>query len=102
MDGERHGGIFKKNLKRIVKVHKVIGRKGMKMAASVSVECKNLITRKGGIATCQWVLGKFPRGGGHLLEDEEWGQLGVVQGMMDSTTDLPLQSVQAGKQEAVC
>ena len=35
--GERHGGIFKDHLKHIVKVHRVIGKKGMKMDASVAI-----------------------------------------------------------------
>ena len=48
--------------------------------------------RKGGVAPRQWVLGKFPRGAGHLLEEEEWGQLGVVQGTMDSTREFGLLS----------
>ena len=39
--GERHCGIFKDHLKHIVKVHRVIGKKGMKMAASVAIECNN-------------------------------------------------------------
>ena len=50
----------------------------MKMAASIAIEVNNQMMRKGGIAPAQWVLGKFPRGVGHLLEEEEWGQLGIV------------------------
>ena len=90
--GECHCGIFKDHLKHVVKVHKVIGNKGMKMAAFVAIECKNQMMRNGGLVPCQWVLGKFPRGTGHLLVEEEWGQLGVVQGMMDSTTEFGLRS----------
>ena len=60
---------IKENLKHIVKVHKVIGKRGMKMAASVAIECKNEMVRKGGIAPGQWILGKFPRGVGRLLEE---------------------------------
>ena len=37
--GERHGGIFKENLKLIVKAHKVIVKKGMKMLGSVRMIC---------------------------------------------------------------
>ena len=87
---ERHRGIFKDHLKQIGKVHKIIGKKAMKMAVSVSIECKNEMMRKGGIVPCQWVLAIIPRGAGHLLEEEQWGQLGVMQGMMDSTTEFGL------------
>ena len=65
--GERHGGIFEDHLKSIVKAHKAIGKKGMQMAASVVIECKNEMMQKGGTASCQWVLGKFPKGVGYLL-----------------------------------
>ena len=71
--GERHGGIYKNHLKHMVKVHRVIGKKGMKMAASAAIERKNRMMRNGGIAPCQWVLGKCSRGVGHLLEEEVWG-----------------------------
>ena len=62
------------------------------MAASVAIECKIEMMRKGGIAPCQWDLGAFPRGVGHLLEEEGWGQVGVVQGMLESTTEFGLRS----------
>ena len=71
--GERHGGIFKESLEHIVKVHKAIGKKGMKMDASVFIERKHQMMRKGRIAPCQWVLGKYLIGVGHLFEEEEWG-----------------------------
>ena len=45
--GERHGGIRRENLKHIVKVHKVIAKKGTKMAASVATECENEMMKKG-------------------------------------------------------
>ena len=90
--GERHAGIFKDKVKHVVKAHRVIGEKVMKMAVSFAIEYKNLMMRKGGIAPCQWVLGKFPRGAGQLLEEEEWGQLGTVQGLMGSTTEFGLRS----------
>ena len=73
--GERHGGIFKENLKHIVKVHKVIGNKGMKMATSVAIEYKNEMISKGDIASCQWVRGRFPRCVGHLLVETSGGNL---------------------------
>ena len=68
---ERHGGILKENFKHFVKVHKIIGKKGMKMASSTAIESKNEMMREGGIAPCQCVIGTFPRGVGHLLEEEE-------------------------------
>ena len=58
----------------------------MKMAAATCVSAKNELVRQGGIAPSQWVLGKFPRGVGHMLEEEELGQLGVLEHQTDSAT----------------
>ena len=56
---ERDGGIFEENLKHIVKVHNVICKKGMEMAASVATKCKNEMIRKGGIAPTNGFLDGF-------------------------------------------
>ena len=34
----------------------------------------------------QWVLGRLPRGVGHVLDEEELGQLGVLAGMQDPSS----------------
>ena len=33
-----------------------------------------------------WVLGRLPRGAGHILDEEELGQLGVLSGLQDAST----------------
>ena len=48
--------------------------------------------RQGGIAPSQWVLGKFPRGVGHMLEEEELGQLGVLEHQTDSATEFGMRA----------
>ena len=40
----------------------------------------------------QWVLGKFPRGVGHMLEEEELGQLGVLEHQADSPREFGLKA----------
>ena len=47
---------------------------------------KNEFMRVGGISPAQWVLGRLPRGVGHVLDEEELGQLGVLSGRLDATT----------------
>ena len=37
-------------------------------------------------------LGKFPRGVGHMLEEEELGQLGVLEHQTDSATEFGLRA----------
>ena len=46
----------------------------------------NEFLRVGGFAPVQWVLGRLPRGVGHVLDEEELGQLGVLAGMQDPSS----------------
>ena len=64
----------------------------MQMAAAVCVSAKNEMCRKGGKSLVQWVLGKYPRGVARLLEDEELGQLGALEGHVDSATEWGLRA----------
>ena len=66
----------------------------MKSVMSVTVETKNGSMRKGGIAPSQWVIGKFPRRPGELCEEEEWGQLGVMQAQLESATEFGMRAKQ--------
>ena len=91
--GERHGGVWKKDLKHVVKEHNVTGKEQMKIAASVAIETKNNFLRVGGFSPSQWVLGKSPRGVGRAISDEdEIGMLGVLEDAQDGTTLFGLQA----------
>ena len=59
---------------------------------NITLEQKNQMTRKGGFAPAQWVLGKLPRGVGHLLDEDEAGQLGVLHAQGDVATDFGLRA----------
>ena len=83
---ERHGGIFKQVMKKIIKEHHIQGKEQMKLAATVALETKNDMMRRDGFAPSQWVLGRFPRRPGGLTEESEWGQLGVLSTQQDSST----------------
>ena len=72
---ERHGGMWKAGLKAIVRAHNAVGKKMMKLAAVVNTTTKNEFSKVGGIAAAQWVLGKYPRWPGSMMEEEELGQL---------------------------
>ena len=89
---ERHGGILKHNLSLVVSACGIKGKAAMKMAAATCVSAKNELVRQGGIAPNQWVLGKFPRGVGHMLEEEELGQLGVLEHQTDSATEFGMRA----------
>ena len=70
----------------------ITGKASMKMAAATFVSLKNELNRQGGIAPSQWALDKFPRRVGHMLEEEELGQLGVLEHQTDSTTECGLRA----------
>ena len=90
--GERHGGIWKTNMKHVVKAHHIVGKQHMKIAGSIVTNNKNEMCKVGGIAASQWVLGRYPRGVGWMLEEEELGQLGTLHHSMDSTTAFGLRA----------
>jgi hypothetical protein len=84
--GERHGGLFKRNFKRVVKEHNVVGKRDIKLVAAEVIAAKNDMIKRGGFSPAQWVLGKAPRGVGHLLDEEELGHLGVLESQADGET----------------
>ena len=83
---ERHGGILKGTIKRIIKEHHVTGKKDLKLTITVALETKNDQMRRDGFSPSQWVLARYPRRPGSMLEESEWGQLGVLQAQQDSRT----------------
>ena len=92
--GERHGGLLKKVAKTLIKEFNVTGKRQIKSMMYVAVETKNDSMRKGGIAPSQWVIGKYPRRPGELCEEEEWGQLGVMQAQNESATEFGIRARQ--------
>ena len=91
--GERHGDIFKTDLKKCVKGHAISGKDKMNMAASVCCDTKNSVMRKGGVSPYQWVLGVNPRIPGLLTEGDEWEQLGVLEQRIDPGTALGIKAM---------
>ena len=83
---ERHGGIIKRAFKRLVKDHNVVGKDDVKKAMLEAQVVKNEFMRIGGFSPTQWALGRLPRRVGHVLDEEELGQLGVLSGRLDATT----------------
>ena len=83
---ERHGGIIKRAYRRIARQHHLSGKAEVKEAMLEAQVSKNEFLRVGGFAPVQWVLGRLPRGVGHVLDEEELGQLGVLAGMQDPSS----------------
>ena len=85
---ERHGGILTGNICKVIAACHIRGKAALKLRVATCVPARNELVRHGGIAA-QWVLGKFPRGVGHMLEEEEIGQLG----MPDNAAEFGLKAV---------
>ena len=84
--GERHGDIFKENVVKVIKDHNISGKLEMKLAAYESISQKNEHVRYGGFSPSQWVLGRAPRGVGRMLDVDELGHLGVLEGQLNGET----------------
>ena len=61
---ERHGGLFKAVLKRMITEHAVRGFDAIKIAIAEAVSTKNNLSRNDGFSPSQWVFGTLPRGPG--------------------------------------
>ena len=60
---ERHGGLFKAVLKRMINEHVVRGFDDIKkIAIAEAVSTKNNLSRNGGFSPSQWVFGTLLRG----------------------------------------
>ena len=83
---ERHGGLFKAVLKRMVADHAVQGFDDMKVAVAESVSTKNNLSRNGGLSPSHWAFGTLPRGPGDQFDEQEFADLGPLQGQLEPGT----------------
>ena len=72
---ERHGGLFKAVLKRMITEHAVRGFDDIKIAIAEAVSTKNNLSRNGGFSPSQWVFGTLP-----------FADLGPLQGQLEPGT----------------
>ena len=75
---ERHGGLWKHVLRRVVVDHGVTGMRDMRMAMSEATSAKNALARNGGFSPSQWVFGCLPRGPRDQGDEQEFADLGVL------------------------
>ena len=83
---ERHGGLFKAVLKRMITEHAVRCFDDMKIAIAEAVSTKNNLSRNGGFSPSQWVFGTLPRGPGDQFDEQEFADLGPLQGQIEPGT----------------
>ena len=73
-------------LKRMVIEHAVQGFDDIKIAIAEAVSTKNNLSRNGGFSPSQWVFGTLPRGPGDQFDEQEFADLGPLQGQLEPGT----------------
>lgn len=69
----------------------VHGKIQVKRCAAVADETKNDTIKHGGFSPAQWVLGKASCGVGHLLDEDERAQPGILESLHDPAGEFSLQ-----------
>ncbi|CAE7699666.1 unnamed protein product [Symbiodinium sp. CCMP2592] len=83
---ERHGGILKQMVKRVISQHHVSGEFAVSAVVSQCAATKNSSYLHEGYVPAQWVLGKIPSDVTSLLSEAAGTQLGIHQ-MIDDPQD---------------
>ena len=80
---ERHGGILKAMVRKMVAELETKDRDGMEMVLQEAVTAKNHLQRHHGFSPSQWVLGKQPRAPGCFTDESEAADLGIFEARQD-------------------
>jgi hypothetical protein len=80
---ERHGGLIKGILKRMITDQRVNGTADAELAVAEAIQVRNSMLRNHGFSPSQWVFGTLPRGPGDQMDEQEHADLGVLQGQLD-------------------
>ena len=83
---ERHGGILKHMMKRIIQQHQVQGEDAINLVAQQCAAVKNGSYNHSGYCPTQWVLGKLPSEVTSLTEEKDIEQLGAQEEHTDDTS----------------
>ncbi|CAE7591026.1 RE1 [Symbiodinium sp. CCMP2592] len=84
--GERHGGILKAMVKRLVTAHQLSGEMAISSAVTQSATVKNAMYNHDGYVPAQWVLGRLPHDVTSILGETTVENLGPHQETDDPET----------------
>ena len=84
--GERHGGILKAMIKRLITAHQLSGDMSISAAVTQSTAVKNSMYNHDGYVPSQWVLGRLPHDVTSLLGENEVEALSPQQETDDPET----------------
>ena len=83
---ERRNGVLKRMIKKVVKETNATGVDQMEMILTESLAAVNEMTRHGVFAPVQWVLSRFPRAPATQGDEQEFADIGAIQGHVDGAT----------------
>ena len=83
---ERRGQMLKAIVRRMVTEKHIVGLDDMETALSEALNAGNEMSRTGGFAPSQWVLGRLPRNPGAQGDEDEFADVGTIQGQVDGFT----------------
>ena len=83
---ERHGGMWKKIAEKVIESRSVRGATQMRRMAAEVNQVINEMSRVGGFAPCQWVIGRKPRHVAEQCDDESSHNLSALEERVDPTT----------------
>ena len=89
---ERRNQTLKNMMKKVIRETNAICRQAMDMVLSDCINSINEMSRHGGSAPVQWVLGRFPRQLATLSDEEERADIGAIQAHIDGSTPFAIQS----------
>ena len=84
--------MWKETFRKIVKVFGITGKQQVKLATAIVNPTKNAEIRQGGFTPEQWVMGKSTRVPGSMIDEDEFGQLGVLENAVDPHSEFYLRN----------
>ena len=89
---ERRNDVLKRMMIRVIKETNATGRAALEMILTECLNAINEMSRHGGFAPVQWVLSKFPRAPATQGDEEEFADIGAIQGHADGPTEFAIQT----------
>ena len=77
---------------KVIKESNAVGYDQVDMILSETLSALNEMTRIGGFAPSQWVLGRLPRVPGSQGDIEEYADVGTIQAHLDGPTAFGIQN----------
>ena len=89
---ERRNQTLKRMLQKVIKETGATGRRAMNTALTECINAINELSRHGGFAPVQWVLGRLPRKPAAMADEQENQDIGAIQAHIDGPIEFAFQA----------